>query len=171
MALREKLADRLHINDIRLLAADDTLSAREALYGLIGDAEERVGYNALWAMTHFASSDNGWLATKRDGLIDRLLACNHVGKKRLLLTLLDRLPVQPEDIRTDYLDFCLAAINSSEPYAIRAFCMKQAYAQCRLYPELLQEFSAILEMTDQSELSPGLKSAKRNILKQMARAK
>lgn len=171
MTLREKLAGRLYINDIRLLAADDTLSAREELYRLTDDTEERVGYNALWAMTHFASSANGWLATKRDGLINQLLACNHVGKKRLLLTLLDRLSVQPEDIRTDYLDFCLAAINSSEPYAIRVFCMKQAYAQCRLYPELLQEFSAILEMTDQSELSPGLKSAKRNILKQMARAK
>lgn len=164
MELREKLTGRMAINDIRIIASDDTISARESLYALMCDGDERVGYNALWVMTHFTPSANEWLAEKRDELINRLFACSHTGKKRLILTLLERLPARPEEIRTDYLDFCLANINSSEPYGIRALCMKQAYAQCRFYPELMQEFLAILEMSDQEALSPGLRCAKRNIL-------
>ena len=134
---------------------------------LAADADDRVGYNALWILTHLPARERKWLEPHRDRLIDLLLADTHVGKQRLLLTLLEHQKVSREDIRTDYLDFCLAHINSAAPYALRAFCLKQAYAQCRHYPELLAELQEEMHLMDYSQLSPGLLSARRIVLRQL----
>lgn len=137
------------------------------LYSLIADENERVGYNALWVFTHLPREHSRRLCDKRNELIDRLLNTTHVGQRRLLLTLLENQVLMANDVRSDYLDYCLSAINSCEPYAIRALCLKQAYAQCRFYPELMQELMAEIELMDCGEMSPGLRSAQKNILKKI----
>ncbi len=168
-----KLGGRLSKTDIseacRMTQGERNNDRKEALYQMIDNPDIKIGYNALWIFTHFALSDNEWLYDKRNDLIDKLLTCRHTGKTRLLLTLLERQPIGIDDIRTDYLNFCLSNINSTEPYAIRALCMKQAYSQCRFYPELLEEFTDVLGLMDCSQLSPGIATARRNILRQMAR--
>lgn len=173
--LREKLARRMHFDDLfevgYLTQGRRNDALKEELYRLIDDADDRVGYNALWAFSHFTLDDNEWLYAKRDNLIDKLLVETHVGKRRLILTLLERQPARKEDVRADYLDFCLSRICSAEPYAIRALCLKQAYAQCRHYPELMGEFMETIALLDQAELSPGLKSARRIILARIAKGR
>lgn len=171
MNFREKLDRRLTPDDIHELTflTQGTRNDRrkEQLYALITDPDDRIAYNALWVFTHFALADNEWLYAKRDNLTDTLLKETHTGKKRLLLALLERQPVGKEDVRTDYLDFCLSKILSTEPYGIRALCMKQAFAQCRHFPELLDELVSVMDMLDGSELSPGLRTARKNIRKQL----
>lgn len=50
---------------------------KEQLYQLTLDDDRRVAVNALWALTHFASSDHEWLYAKRHHLIDRcIVECN-----------------------------------------------------------------------------------------------
>ncbi len=144
---------------------------KTALYSLITDIDNRVGYNALWIMTHFSNEGIRWLIQQRDQLIDLLITTDHTGKRRLLLALLERMPTEKKNLRTDYLDFCLSRINSTEPYGIRALCMKQAFAQCRFYPELTGELIEQLEMLGYGELSPGLATARRNILRDISRLK
>lgn len=171
MDLEKKLGDRLHISDIRHICAgccgvsDDSVKAE--LFSMIGHSDDRIGYNALWVFTHFPLEDMKWLASKRDCLIDFLLKTNHVGKRRLILTLLEHLSIEKDDIRTDYLDYCLSKINSTEPYAIRALCLKQAYAMCRFYPELLAELKNEVELMQYGELSPGLLSVIRHLCKKI----
>ncbi len=97
-----------------------------------------------------------------------LLRVSHVGRRRLLLALLEFVPFAEADLRTDYLDFCLSKINSVEPYGVRALCIKQAYAQCRFYPELLAELRCHLEMMEAETLSPGLKCVRRHIFKSLS---
>ena len=46
---------------------------KEQLYQLTLDDDRRVAVNALWALTHFASSDHEWLYAKRHHLIDRCI--------------------------------------------------------------------------------------------------
>lgn len=46
---------------------------KEQLYQLTLDDDRRVAVNALWALTHFASSDYEWLYAKSHHLIDRCL--------------------------------------------------------------------------------------------------
>lgn len=170
--LKDILQDRIGMEEIRVICSEcigrPNDSAKEELFGLIYDSDDRIAYNALWIFTHFPAAEIQWLSTKRDEFIDLLMSATHVGKRRLLLTLLDRLPVEKDQVRQDYLDFCLSAINSTEPYGIRALCMKQAFAQSRFYPELLHELELELEMTQYGELSPGIMSARKNIMKRIA---
>lgn len=50
----------------------------------------------------------------------------------------------------------------------RALSMKLSFLLCRLYPELLAEFSSALEMLDDtSPLTPALRVARKNILKKI----
>ena len=71
------------------------------------------------------------------------------------------------DLQKDAMkdEFCLSKINSTEPYAIRALCLKQAYAMCRFYPELMAELKNQIELMEYGELSPGLLSVIRRIKK------
>ena len=48
--------------------------------------------------------------------------------------------------------------------------MKLAYEQMKFYPELLQELKAALDMLEQEVLSPGLASAKRQVMKRIKKS-
>lgn len=138
------------------------------LYQLTLDEDERISINALWVFTHFDLQNNEWLYAKHDDLIDRVLVEKNMTKLRLILSLLIRQPFEEASLRSDFIDFCVGKITAcSYPYAIRALCMKLAYEQMKYYPELLAELKAALDMLEQEALSPGLTSAKRQILQKI----
>lgn len=157
------------INDICLLVqGEQNHSLKEQLYQLTLDNDRRVATNALWVFTHFAVVDNEWLYAKHDQLIDRCLKEQDVTKLRLMLTLLLRQPYTEEDIRTDFIDFCLMRLTDPKsPYAVRALCIKLAYEQMRYWPELLNELRQTLNMISCEPLSPGLRSAWRQVMKKL----
>ena len=170
--MKTLLTQRLSQSEIMQLCAS-THGARnnhlkEKLYQLTLDDDRRVAVNALWAFTHFAADDNVWLFAKHDQLIDRCLNEKDATKLRLMLNLLLSQPYTEEDIRTDFIDFCLARITDARaPYAIRAQCIKLAYEQMRHWPELLDELRQTLEMISCEPLSPGLRSAWKPALKKI----
>lgn len=157
------------INEICLLVqGEQNHSLKEQLYQLTLDDDRRVAVNALWVFTHFALADNEWLYAKHDQLIDRCLKEQDVTKLRLMLTLLLRQPYTEEDIRTDFIDFCLMRLTDPKsPYAVRALCIKLAYEQMRYWPELLNELRQTLNMISCEPLSPGLRSAWRQVMKKL----
>ena len=170
--MKTLLAHRLSQSEIKQLCAS-THGARnnrlkEELYQLTLDDDRRVAVNALWAFTHFAADDNVWLFAKHDQLIDRCLEEQDTTKLRLILTLLLRQPFHEEAVRTDFIDFCLARLTDARaPYAIRAQCIKLAYEQMRHWPELLDELRQTLEMISCEPLSPGLRSAWRQVMRKL----
>lgn len=170
--MKTLLAHRLSQSEIKQLCAS-THGARnnrlkEELYQLTLDADRRVAVNALWVFTHFAADDNVWLFAKHDQLIDRCLKEHDTTKLRLILTLLLRQPFHEEAVRTDFIDFCLARLTDARaPYAIRAQCIKLAYEQMRHWPELLDELRQTLEMISCEPLSPGLRSAWKQVMKKI----
>ena len=138
----------------------------EDLYQLTFDDNDRVAFNALWVFTHFDTDNTKWLHQKQDDLINRVL-CEKT-KCRLMLTLLSRLSFTEEKLRPDFIDYCIAKITAcSQPYGVRALCIKLAWAQMRFYPELLEELKLALEMLEQETLPPGLASAKRQVMKKI----
>lgn len=157
------------INDICLLVqGEQNHSLKEQLYQLTLDDDRRVATNALWVFTHFALADNAWLYAKHDQLIDRCLNEKDATKLRLMLNLLLRQPYTEEDIRTDFIDYCLMRLTDPKsPYAIRAQCIKLAYEQMKYWPELLNELRQMLEMISCEPLSPGLRSAWRQVMKKL----
>ena len=171
--MKSLLSHRLsmdEINDICLLVqGEQNHSLKELLYQLTFDADRRVATNALWVFTHFSAVDNEWLYAKHDQLIDRCLKEQDAIKLRLMLNLLLlRQPYAEEAIRTDFIDFCLMRLaDPKSPYAVRAQCIKLAYEQMRFWPELLNELRQTLEMISCEPLSPGLRSAWRQVMKKL----
>ena len=173
--MRNQLINRLSINDIYSLCLQtqgkENNCLKEELYQLTFDENDRVSFNALWALSHFDKANNPWLFQKHDDLIDRVLVEKNETKRRLMLHLLLRQPFEEEYLRSDFIDFCVAKITAcSYPYAIRALCMKLAYEQMKYYPELLSELKTALDMLEQEVLSPGLQSAKKQIMKKIKRS-
>ena len=123
-----QLNHRLSQSDIHELCAltqgEHNDNLKEELYQLTLDSDHRVAVNALWVFTHFALADNEWLYAKHDQLIDRCLNEKDATKLRLMLNLLLRQPYTEEDIRTDFIDFCLTRLaDPKSPYAVRAQCI------------------------------------------------
>lgn len=144
---------------------------KERLYKLTFDEDERVSTNALWVLAHFDLSNNEWLYAKHDDLIDRVLVEKNMTKLRLMLNLLLRQPFEEDSLRSAFIDYCMAKVTAcSHPCAIRALCIKLAYEQMKHYPELLAELKAALDMLEQEPLSPGLASAKRQVMKKIKKA-
>ena len=170
--MKTLLTHRLSQSEIMQLCAstqgEHNDNLKEELYQLTLDADRRVATNALWVFTHFAAVDNEWLYAKHDQLIDRCLNEKDATKLRLMLNLLLRQPYTEEDIRTDFIDFCLTRLaDPKSPYAVRAQCIKLAYEQMRYWPELLNELCQTLEMISCEHLSPGLRSAWRQVMKRI----
>lgn len=168
--LRTLLGNRIGTREIgflkTLICDKNEAPGVDCLFNLVADDDERVGYNALWVLTHLHSAFMPAIASHRDFLINKLLRTDHTGQKRLILNLLERLPVNKQNLRTDFLDYCLSKINSGEPYAIRSLCIKLAFKQCRLYPELLAEFKQVIGMIDVANESPAINAVVRNVRKQ-----
>lgn len=170
--MKTLLAHRLSQSEIMQLCAltqgEHNDNLKEELYQLTLDVDRRVAVNALWVFTHFAADDNVWLFAKHDQLIDRCLEEQDTTKLRLILTLLLRQPFEEETVRTDFIDFCLARLTDARaPYAIRAQCTKLAYEQMRHWPELLDELRQTLELIRCEPLSPGLRSAWRQVMRKL----
>ena len=170
--MKTLLTHRLSQSEIMQLCAstqgEHNDNLKEELYQLTLDADRRVATNALWVFTHFSAVDNEWLYAKHDQLIDRCLKEKDTTKLRLMLNLLLRQPYTEEAIRTDFIDFCLTRLaDTKSPYAVREQCIKLAYVQMRYWPELLNELCQTLEMISCEHLSPGLRSAWRQVMKRI----
>ena len=170
--MKESLTNRLSQDELHELCAltqgEQNNHLKEELYQLTLDNDRRVAINALWTFTHFALADNEWLYAKHDQLIDRCLKEKDATKLRLMLNLLLRQPFDEEDIRTDFIDYCLMRLTDPKsPYAVRAQCIKLAYEQMKYWPELLNELRQTLELISYEPLSPGLRSAWRQVMKKL----
>ena len=173
--MRKILQDKICMNDINKICimtqGKENDHRKEELYQLTFDENDRVSFNALWALTHFDEANNLWLFQKHDELINRVLVEKNETKRRLMLHLLLHQPFEEESLRSDFIDFCIAKITaSSQPYSIRSYCMKLAYEQMKYYPELLEELRMALDMLEQEVLSPGMLSTKRQIMKKIKRS-
>ena len=173
--MRKKLIGKISMDNIHelcfLTQGERNDHRKEELYLLTFDEDERVAINALWVFTHFNEANNEWLFQKHDDLIDRVLIEENVTKRRLILSILLRQPFDEATLRSDFIDFCIGKITAcAQPYAIRALCMKLAYEQMKYYPELLVELKAALDMLEQEVLSPGLASAKRQVMKKIKKS-
>ena len=177
MSIRARLSTRISLKDVieigHWVQEVDDMSRREELYELIHDSCRRIGINALWVLTHLdKEKDTDWLATKRRDLIYYIMRESCIPKARLMLNLLLRVPFRKEEVNSDFIDFCIQRItDNTQPYAIRASCIKLAYEQMKHYPELLQELVHTLDLLSQEKLSPGLHSARRQVIGRILRAK
>lgn len=159
--------ESLHIDDVKALAmsAHGDGEVRRSLFADALEGDVRRSANALWVLTHLPRKDDVSIAEHRRELTVLALEATDVTRRRLALTLLERLEWSVDQVDTALLDFCLAHLmDPSEAVGVRALCAKLAYLQCRHYPELLGELRQSLLMLAPALLKPGLKHVRNKIL-------
>ena len=86
--MRKKLQDKINMNDINKICimtqGKENDHRKEELYQLTFDENDRVSFNALWALSHFDEANNPWLFQKHDDLIDRVLVEKNETRRRLI---------------------------------------------------------------------------------------
>lgn len=163
--LREILSQSIHAHDIKLLRKT---ADKEDIFAFMFDKDKKTSDNAAWVMTHLPKSYNKWLDTKRDVLINGVLSAKETTQLRLFLNLLERLEYREDNLRTDFLDFCLAnCVSPMQPAGIQSLCMKLAYKQCILYEELLKELKSTMQIIPPNELSAGARCQYNKILRKI----
>lgn len=171
--LRSKLSGRIDSDDMHEITyyAQNDSAFRKKLFRLIFDTDDKISYQTLWVCTHMRDSELEDLCRQQDKLIDELMVCLHSGKKRLMLSLLHR-EAFPSPLRVDFLNFCMEHMMSQqEPPGIRSLCLKMAHKLTRDTPELQHELRTLLEIMEPDLLSPAMRSARKNVLKEMNRSK
>ncbi len=149
----------------------------------IFDSDYRVARSALWGLTKATDEELSTLQVILDELIDQAIQTENSSLRRLTLNIIERLKMvsplggsakgeekdgvahQGEDLRTDFLDFCLEHMVSIEEFpGVQTLCMKLAFRMCSFYPELMDELKRTLEAMEIDYYKPAVKGLRLRIL-------
>lgn len=129
------------------------------------DEDYQVARNALWAMTKATDSELSQLQPMLHELIDLALSADNSSVRRLSLNVINRLQLKEEDLRTDFLDFCLEHMTDVAEFpGIQSLCMKLAYKMCLFYTELMGELIRTLKGMEIEHYKPAVKCVRNKIL-------
>ena len=127
--------------------------------------DERVTRSALWGLTKAGKEDLSQLQVILNEFIDQAMRTDNSSVRRLSLNIVERLEMSEDDLRIDFLDFCLDHMMDVEEFpGVQAVCMKLAYRMCKFYPELMDELKRTLEAMDIDYYKPAVKCARSRIL-------
>ena len=127
--------------------------------------DERVARNAFWILTKATDKELSQLQPILNELIDLALTTTSSSVRRLSLNIIERLEMKEDDLRTDFLDFCLEHMaDADELPGIQSISMKLAYRMCKFYPELMDEFKATLESMEPDFFKPAVNCVRNRIL-------
>ena len=129
------------------------------------DKDYRVARSALWGLTKATDEELSKLQVMLNELIEQAIQTENSSLRRLTLNIIERLKMNEEDLRTDFLDYCLEHMASIEEFpGVQTLCMKLAYRMCCFYPELMDELKRTLEMMDIEYYKPAVKGLHQRIL-------
>ena len=121
--------------------------------------------SALWGLTKAADQELAELQVLLNELIDQAMQTENSSVRRLTLNVIERLTLEQDDLRTDFLDFCFEHTVSIEEFpGIQTLCMKLAYRMCNFYPELMDELKRTLEAMETEYYKPAVKCLRKRIL-------
>ena len=129
------------------------------------DDDYQVARNALWSLTKASKAELAQLQPLLAELIDLAMTARKSSVRRLSLNIVERLSITAQDVRADFLDFCLDHMTDvQELPGIQSLCMKIAFKMCTYYPELKGEMMRTVEAMEISYYSPAVKSVRARIL-------
>ena len=147
------LDQRIHIAQVRTAAA--TMAAPD-LYALMLSGSPLQRSNAAWVLTH--KPDDEIANLPQHEMIDLILSTESTTLRRLVLNLVERQPLDAENMRSDFLDYCLSHMATlEEPPGVQTLCMKLAHRMCSHYPELANEFGETLRLIPAEHYKPDTK--------------
>ncbi len=129
------------------------------------DEDFMVARSALWGLTKASKTELTQLQVILDELINLAMQTENSSVRRLTLNIIERLEMDEDDLRTDFLDFCLEHMVSIKEFpGIQSICMKLAFRMCSFYPELMEELKRTLETMEMDYYKPAVKGVRNKIL-------
>ena len=129
------------------------------------DKDYRIARSALWGLTKATDEELSELQVIRNELIDQAMQTDNPSVRRLTLNIIERLTLEEDDLRTDFLDFCFEHMVSIEEFpGIQTLCMKLAYRMCSFFPELIDELKRTLEAMEIEYYKPAVKCLRKRVL-------
>lgn len=129
------------------------------------DEDYQIARNMLWSLTKATNEELSQLQPMLNELTDLAMQHENSSVRRLSLNVIERLTMTEEDLRTDFLDFCLDHMTRIEEYpGIQSLCMKLAHRMCKFYPELMEELIRTVRDMDIDYYKPAVKSVHNRIL-------
>ena len=124
----------------------------------------RVARSALWGLTKASKEELAQLQVILNEVIDQAMQTDNSSVRRLSLNIVERLELNVEDLRTDFLDFCFEHMVSIEEFSgTQTLCMKLAFRMCTFYPELMDELKRTLEAMEIDYYKPAIKCLRKRI--------
>ena len=160
--------ERIHQHDVRLLAleAEQSEEKRQLIIQSIYNQNPIIARNSAWVMTHFSDKLITTFQPRINEFIDLIMTTDNISLKRLILNIVDRLTLSENNLRTDFIDFCLEHMMSlEEPPGVQTLCMKLAHKQCLFFPELQDEFYNLLNMMEIGNYATCVKSLHKKMVK------
>ena len=129
------------------------------------DEDFRVARSALWGLTKASNKELSELQVMLNDLINQAMQAENSSVRRLTLSIIERLRMREEDLRTDFLDFCFEHMVSVDEFpGIQTLCMKLAFRMCTFYPELMGELKRTIEAMEIDYYKPAVKGLRKKIL-------
>ena len=129
------------------------------------DEDYKVARSALWGLTKANDHELLELQVLLNELIDQAMNVENSSVRRLTLNIVERLPMDEEDMRTDFLDFCFEHMVKGDEFpGVQTICMKLAYRMSKPYPELMDELKRTLEDMEIEYYKPAVKGVRNKIL-------
>ena len=129
------------------------------------DTDYRVARTALWGLTKAKDEELSELEVIYNELIDQAMQTENSSVRRLTLNIIEKLKMDEDDLRTDFLDFCFEHMVSIEEFSgTQTLCMKLAFRMCTFYPELMDELKRTLEAMEIDYYKPAVKCLRKRIL-------
>ncbi len=129
------------------------------------DPDHCVSRSALWGLTKATDKELSVLQVLLNELIDQAMQTENSSVRRLTLNIIERLKMDKESLRTDFLDFCFEHMICIEEYSgVQTLCMKLAYRMCTFYPELMDELKRTIEAMAIDYYKPAVKCLRKRIL-------
>ena len=129
------------------------------------DEDYRVARSALWGLTKATDEELAPLQVLLNELTDQAMQTDNSSVRRLTLNIIERLKMDEDDLRTDFLDFCFEhAVCIEEFPGIQTLCTKLAFRMCNFYPELMDELKRTLEAMEIDYYKPAVRGLRNKIL-------
>ena len=129
------------------------------------DEDSRVARSALWGLTKASDKELSELQMMMNELIDLAMQTENSSVRRLTLNVIERLAMNKDELRTDFLDFCFEHLLNVEEFpGIQSVCAKLAFRMCKFYPELMDELKRTLEGMEIEYYKPAVKCVRNKIL-------
>lgn len=130
------------------------------------DEDHIIARNALWVLTKSTKRELANLQPLMNDLIEQAMRYTNSAVCRLSLNIIERLTIKEEDLRTDFLDFCLEHMAKvDELPGVQSICLKLAFKMCKFYDELMGELVRTLEAMEMDYYTPAIKSVRNKILR------